>query len=162
MAGVLKPFQIPGLWDQPKSKRAQHVLDFAKANNCFVAEFGWRDHSLEPEEGETIAGGTYGGMRLVQEMANARFIVKSRLFEKVTLRSLGYFILEMSKQFINKDRMRRIIGDSGEAQESVLEAGKLKAIKGMFDIKVIPNSSMVIDQQAEAVKLNSLADRFMR
>jgi len=116
---------------------------------------------VKGEEGETIAGRTYGGMRLVQEMANARFIVKSRLFEKVTLRSLGYFILEMSKQFINKDRMRRIIGDSGEAQESVLEAGKLKAIKGMFDIKVIPNSSMVIDQQAEAVKLNSLADRFM-
>lgn len=55
MTGVLKPFQIPGLWDQPKSKRAQHILDFAKANNCFVAEFGWRDHSLEPEEGETIA-----------------------------------------------------------------------------------------------------------
>lgn len=55
MAGVLKPFQIPGLWDQPKSKRAQHVLDFAKANNCFIAEFAWRNHSSEPEEGETIA-----------------------------------------------------------------------------------------------------------
>lgn len=112
-------------------------------------------------EGETLAGRTYGGMRLVQEAANARFIIKARTFEKVTLKALGYFILEMSKQFINKDRVRRLFGEDAEITEYTLEAGKLKSIKGMMDMHVIPNSSMVIDQQAEAIKLNSLADRFM-
>lgn len=115
---------------------------------------------VKGNEGETLAGRTYGGLRLVQEMANARFIIKSRLFEKLTLKALGYFILEMSKQFINEDRVRRQFGENGEVVESKVEAGKLKSIKGMLDMKVIPNSSMVIDQQAEAMKLSSLADRF--
>jgi hypothetical protein len=112
-------------------------------------------------EGDSIAGRTYGGMRLVQEAANARFIVKSRLFEKLTLKALGYFMLEMSRQFINKDRVRRIEGEAGQIEEQKVQAGMLKAIKGMFDIKVIPNAAMVIDQQAEAMKMNAVADRFV-
>lgn len=112
-------------------------------------------------EGETLAGRTYGGLRLVQEASNARFIIKSRLFEKLTLKSLGYFILEMSKQFINKDRIIRQFGADGEAVSKEVSASKLKSIKGIMDMKVIPNSSMVIDEQAEAVKLNALADRFL-
>ena len=112
-------------------------------------------------EGETLAGRTYGGLRLVQEMANARFIIKARMFEKLTLSSLGYFMLEMSRQFINKDRVTRMAGDLGEAIEKKIKASDLKQIKGFMDIKVIPNSAMVIDQQAEAMKLNSVADRFV-
>lgn len=111
-------------------------------------------------EGETLAGRTYGGLRLVQEMANARFIIKSRMFEQLTLKSIGYFCLEMSRQFINKDRLSRIVGELGEIEEKTIKAGDLKQIKGFMDIRVIPNSSMVIDQQAEAMKLNSVADRF--
>lgn len=111
-------------------------------------------------EGETLAGRTYGGLRLVQEMANARFIVKARTFEKVTLKALGYFALEMSRQFINKDRLARMVGDMGDIEEKTIKAGDLKQIKGFMDIRVIPNSSMAIDQQAEAMKLNSVADRF--
>lgn len=112
-------------------------------------------------EGETLAGRTYGGLRLVQEAANARFIVKSRLFEKLTLKSLGYFALEMSKQFINKDRVVRYFGENDEPIEKTVKAGELKSIKGMIDMRVIPNSSMVVDQQAEAMKMNALADRMM-
>lgn len=112
-------------------------------------------------EGATLAGRTYGGLRLVQEAANARFIVKSKLFEKTTLKSLGYFMLEMSRQFINKDRVSRIIGDSLDVEEKVVKAGDLKQIKGFMDIKIIPNSTMQIDQQAEALRLNAVADRFM-
>lgn len=111
-------------------------------------------------EGESLAGRTYGGMRLVQEMANARFIVKSRLFEKVTLKSLGYFALEMSRQFITKDRMHRQFGET-MATDQKLEAHKLKAIKGFMDIKVVPNSTRVIDEQAEAVRLSSVTDRMI-
>lgn len=113
-------------------------------------------------EGDTLAGRTYGGLRLVQEASNARFIVKSRLFEKLTLKSLGYFILEMSRQFINKDRIVRQFGEDGvAATKGTISAADLKSIKGMMDMKVIPNSAMVIDQQAEAMKLNNLADRFL-
>lgn len=116
---------------------------------------------VKGNEGETIAGRTYGGMRLIQEMANARFIIKSRLFEKVTLKSLGYMMLEMSRQFFTKDRIRRMVGDTGTIQTQEIKVANLKQIKGFMDIKVIPNSSIVIDQQAEAIKLNSIADRFM-
>jgi hypothetical protein len=116
---------------------------------------------VKGSEGETLAGRTYGGLRLVQEMANARFIVKSRLFEKLTLKALGYFMLEMSRQFINKDRVRRMSGDDDSTVENELKAGELKQIKGFMDIKVIPNSSRVIDEQAEAMKLNAVADRFI-
>lgn len=113
-------------------------------------------------EGDTLAGRTYGGLRLVQEASNARFIVKSRLFEKLTLKSLGYFILEMSKQFINKDRIIRQFGEDGEAvTKGTISAGNLKSIKGFMDMKVVPNSAMVIDEQAEAMKMNNLADRFL-
>lgn len=112
-------------------------------------------------EGQTLAGRTYGGLRLVQEMANARFIVKSRLFEKIALKSLGYFILEFSRQFINKDRVARMVGETGNIEEKILKVNDLKTIKGFMDIKVIPNSSMVIDQQAEALKMNAIADRFL-
>jgi hypothetical protein len=70
-------------------------------------------------------------------------------------------MLEMSRQFINKDRVNRMSGDDGEAIESTLVAGELKQIKGFMDIKVIPNSSRVIDEQAEAMKLNAVADRFI-
>jgi hypothetical protein len=116
---------------------------------------------VKGEEGETLAGRTYGGLRLVQEMANARFIIKSRLFEKLTLKSMGYFILELSKQFLSEDRVRRMFGENGDIETKKLSVGKLKSIKGFMDMKVIPNSSMVIDQQAEAVKMNALADRFL-
>lgn len=116
---------------------------------------------VKGSEGESLAGRTYGGMRLVQEMANARFIVKSRLFEKMALKALGYFILEFSKQFISKDRITRMIGETGDIEEKELKAGDLKTIKGFMDIKVIPNSSMAIDQQAEALKMNAVADRFL-
>lgn len=112
-------------------------------------------------EGETLAGRTYGGMRLVQEMANARFIIKSRLFEKLTLKSMGYFMLEMGRQFINKDRIQRTVGEFGEVDEKKVNSGELKQIKGFMDITVIPNSTRVIDEQAEAIKLNAVADRFM-
>jgi hypothetical protein len=121
---------------------------------------GTQDY-VKGEEGQTLAGRTYGGMRLVQEMANARFIVKSRLFEKMALKALGYFILEFSRQFINNDRVSRIIGETGDMEEKNLKAADLKTIKGFMDIKVIPNSSMVIDQQAEALKMNAIADRFL-
>lgn len=116
---------------------------------------------VKGEEGQTLGGRTYGGMRLIQEMANARFIVKSRLFEKMALKSLGYFILEFSRQFINKDRVARMVGETGDIEEKTLKAGDLKTIKGFMDIKVIPNSSMAIDQQAEALKMNAVADRFL-
>lgn len=112
------------------------------------------------QEGDTMAGRTYGGLRLVQEAANARFIVKSRLFEKLTLKAMGYFMLEFSRQFINKDRVRRIVGETGSVTEKTAKAGDLKSIKGMMDIRVIPNSSMLIDQQAEAMRLDKVADRF--
>jgi len=111
-------------------------------------------------EGETLAGRTYGGMRLVQEMANARFIIKSRLFEKVTLKSLGYFMLEFSRQFINKDRVVRQFGEVGDVVERKIKTSDLKSIRGMIDMKIIPNSTKVIDEQAEAVKINAMADRF--
>lgn len=116
---------------------------------------------VKGNEGETLGGRTYGGLRLVQEMANARFIVKARTFEKVTLKALGYFALEMSRQFITKDRLTRMVGDMGNIEEKKLKASDLKQIKGFMDIRVIPNSSMAIDQQAEAMKLNSVADRFV-
>ena len=135
-------------------KEVEEMLNLVKRTS------GTEDY-VKGAEGESLAGRTYGGMRLVQEMANARFIVKSRLFEKLTLKSLGYFMLEMSRQFINKDRIRRITGETGDIEEKSIKAGDLKQIKGMFDIKVIPNSSMVIDQQAEAIKLNAVADRFV-
>lgn len=114
---------------------------------------------VKGNEGETLAGRTYGGLRLVQEAANARFLVKARLFEKMTLKSLGYFMLEMSRQFVNKDRVSRMIGEFGDAEAKTLKAGDLKSIKGFMDIKVIPNSSQQVDAQAEAIKLNSVADR---
>ncbi len=112
-------------------------------------------------EGTTLAGRTYGGLRLVQEAANARFIIKSRAFEKTTLKALAYFMLEMSRQFINTDRVKRIIGDSMDIEEKVVKASDLKQIKGFMDIKIIPNSTMQIDQQAEALRLNAVADRFL-
>lgn len=111
-------------------------------------------------EGGTVAGRTYGGMRLVQEVANARFIVKSRLFEKVTLKSLGYFMLEFSRQFISKDRILRLSGDMGHVSEKRISASGLKSIVGFMDLSVIPNSAMVVDQQAEAIRMNAVADRF--
>lgn len=116
---------------------------------------------VKGDEGSTLAGRTYGGLRLVQEAANARFIVKSRMFEKVALKSLGYFILEMSRQFLDKDRTKRMLGQFGEIVERSAKVSDLKSIKGFIDIRVVPNASAVIDQQAEAMKLNSVADRFV-
>lgn len=115
---------------------------------------------VQGEEGSSIAGRTYGGLRLAQEVANARFIVKSRLFEKVTLKSLGYFMLEFARQFISEDRIKRMSGDLGIVKEDRISAGGLKSIAGFMDLKVIPNSSAALDQQAEAMKLNAVADRF--
>lgn len=135
-------------------KEAQDLIELVRRVT------GTEDY-VKGEEGQTLGGRTYGGMRLIQEMANARFIVKSRLFEKMALKSLGYFILEFSRQFINKDRVARMIGETGDIEEKTLKAGDLKTIKGFMDIKVIPNSSMAIDQQAEALKMNSIADRFL-
>ena len=112
-------------------------------------------------EGDQVAGRSYGGMRLVQEAANARFIVKSRLFEKLSLKALGYFILEMSRQYVNKDRISRIVGEFGDEQIYSAKESDLKSIKGMMDIRVIPNSAHVVDQQAEAIRLNAVADRFV-
>ena len=113
-------------------------------------------------EGDSVAGRSYGGMRLVQEFANARFVIKGRTMEKQTLKALGYFDLEMSRQFINKDRMVRMAGRGADDDKSVkLEAAKLKMIKGYMDIRVVPNSAMVVDQQAEVMRVNSVADRFM-
>lgn len=112
-------------------------------------------------EGDSVAGRSYGGIRLVQEAANARFVVKSRLFEKQTLKALGYFILELSRQFINKDRFVRLAGRGTEEDQRVLiKAADLKQIKGFMDIKVTPNSATVIDQQAEIMRMNAVADRF--
>lgn len=116
---------------------------------------------VKGNEGETLAGRTYGGLRLVQEAANARFIVKSRMFEKTALKSLGYFILEMSRQFIGKDRTKRMLGEFGKIEEQTAKVSDLKSIKGFMDVKVVPNASAVIDQQAEALRLNSVADRFV-
>ena len=115
---------------------------------------------VKGSEGETLAGRTYGGLRLVQEMANARFVIKSRMFEKLTLKSLGYFMLEFGRQFINKDRVQRTVGEFGDVVEKKVNSAELKQIKGFMDITVIPNSSRVIDEQAEAMKLNAVADRF--
>jgi len=116
---------------------------------------------VKGEEGSTVAGRTYGGLRLVQEAANARFIVKSRMFEKTALKALGYFILEMSRQFIDEDRVKRMIGQFGEIVTSEAKVSELKSIKGFMDIRVVPNAAAVIDQQAEAMRLNSVADRFI-
>lgn len=115
---------------------------------------------VQGEEGASVAGRTYGGMRLAQEVANARFIVKSRLFEKVTLKALGYFMLEFARQFISEDRIKRISGDLGEIMENKISVGGLKSIAGFMDMKVVPNSSAALDQQAEAMKLNAVSDRF--
>lgn len=116
---------------------------------------------VKGDEGSSLAGRTYGGLRLVQEAANARFIVKSRMFEKTALKSLGYFILEMSRQFIDEDRAKRMLGKFGDIVTYESKASDLKSIKGFIDIRVVPNASAVIDQQAEAIKMNSVADRFV-
>jgi len=120
---------------------------------------GTKDY-VQGAEGETLAGRTYGGMRLVQEMANARFVVKSRLFEKVSLKAMGYFMLEFARQFMSKERIVRMSGDLGAISEEKIDPAKLKSIVGFMDMKVLPNSSMAVDQQAEAMKLNAMADRF--
>lgn len=112
-------------------------------------------------EGITLAGRTYGGLRLAQEVANARFAIKTTLFEQVTLRSLGYMMLEMARQFFDKDRIARLTGQAGEVEQEfyTIEVSKLKSIKGYMDIQVIPSSTRAIDEQAEAMKLNGLLDR---
>jgi hypothetical protein len=113
-------------------------------------------------EGMELAGRTYGGLRLAQEVANVRFLIKSTLFEEVTLRALGYMILEMSRQYINSDRVVRLVGEKSLLYDSEfykIEASQLKKIKGFMDIKVIPSSTRAVDEQAEAMKLNGLADR---
>lgn len=113
-------------------------------------------------EGISLAGRTYGGLRLAQEVANVRFLVKSTLFEQITLRALGYMILEMSRQFINEDRVVRIIGEKSLLYDSdfyKISALELKKIKGFMDIKIIPSSTRAIDEQAEVMKLNGLVDR---
>ncbi len=136
---------------------------FTEANELvkMIREITGVNDYVKGNEGEKLAGRTYGGLRLVQEMANARFIVKSRMLEKTGLKSLGYFILEMSRQFIDKDRIKRMIGQFGEIVTHEAKVGDLKSIKGFMDIRVIPNASAVVDQQAEAIKLNSVADRFI-
>ena len=113
-------------------------------------------------EGMTLAGRTYGGLRLAQEVANVRFFIKSTLFEQVTLRALGYFILEMSRQFFTKDRIVRLVGEKSlQAQSDIykIKVDELKSIKGYMDIQVIPSSTRAVDEQAEAMKLNALFDR---
>lgn len=115
---------------------------------------------IKGDRGQSLGGRTYGGMRLVQELVNARFIIKSRLFEKTALKSLGYFILELSRQYINKNRVKRMVGETGEIEEKLLKASDLKTIKGFMDIKILPNSAMAVDQQAEAMRMNTIADRF--
>lgn len=113
-------------------------------------------------EGMTLAGRTYGGLRLAQEVANARFAIKTTLFEEVTLRSLGYMMLEMSRQFLNKDRIVRLVGNYNDfegEQFYKIKASDLKSIKGYMDIQIIPSSTRSVDEQAEAMKLNGLLDR---
>ncbi|RMD72228.1 MAG: hypothetical protein D6822_01680, partial [Cyanobacteria bacterium J149] len=113
-------------------------------------------------ENITLAGRTYGGLRLAQEAANIRFLIKSTVFEQVTLKSLGYMMLEMARQFINKDRVVRIMGEKTlehKADFYKIKAADLKSIKGFMDIQVIPSSTRAVDEQAEAMKLNGLADR---
>lgn len=121
---------------------------------------GTKDNVQGGEEGVSPAGRTYGGMRMAQEMANARFVVKSRLFEKVTLKALGYFILEFSRQFMSKDRVTRMAGDMGTVEEKKISVAKLKSIVGFMDMQVVPNSAQSQDVQAEAMRLNAMADRF--
>lgn len=113
-------------------------------------------------EGITLAGRTYGGLRLAQEVANARFAIKTTLFEQVTLRSLGYMMLEMARQFFDKDRIVRLTGvgkNDIENEYYTIDVSKLKSIKGYMDIQVLPSSTRAIDEQAEAMKLNGLLDR---
>lgn len=120
---------------------------------------GTRDY-MQGEEGHSLAGRTYGGMRMAQELANARFVVKSRLFETVTLKALGYFMLEFSRQFMSKDRVVRMAGDTAAIEEKKISIAKLKNISGFMDMQVVPNSAMAQDVQAEAMRLNAMADRF--
>lgn len=116
------------------------------------------DDYTKGSEGATIGGRTYGGMRLIQEVANARFVVKSRLFEKLTLKSLGYSILEFSRQFFDADRTARLTGEQG-TRDLKVEVADLKSIRGFMDIRVTPDSAMVVDQQADAMRMNAVADR---
>lgn len=104
-------------------------------------------------EGIGIAGRTYGGLRLLQEVANLRFFIKTTVFETITLRALGYYILEMSKQFFNKKRIIRI---AGENKIKEIYPEDVRSIKGFMDIHVIPASTRAVDEQAEAMKLNTL------
>ena len=113
-------------------------------------------------EGMSLAGRTYGGLRLAQEVANVRLAIKSTLFEEVTLRSLGYMMLEMARQFFDKNRIIRLTGQKSldfEKEYYEIDVSQLKSIKGYMDIQVIPSSTRAVDEQAEAMRLNSLFDR---
>lgn len=113
-------------------------------------------------EGMSLAGRTYGGLRLAQEVANVRLAIKTTLFEELTLRSLGYMMLEMARQFFDKNRIVRLKGEKTfewEKEYYEIDVSQLKSIKGYMDIQVIPSSTRAVDEHAETMKLNSLFDR---
>ena len=109
-------------------------------------------------EGRTLVGRTVGGLRLLQEAANARFALKMRLFEHLALKTVGNAFLELDKQFISKERVLRITGEYGDKVIKV-SPEKLRTNVGYLDLDVVTNSSEAVDKQFEILKWNAIVDR---
>jgi len=102
---------------------------------------------------DALANETATGISLIQEAGSARFRLKIQNLEEMGIKPIGQMMVSMNEQFIDEEKVIRIVGPEGATFESI----KPEDLKGNFDVMVQAGSTLPVN---EAVRRKQVMDMF--
>lgn len=93
---------------------------------------------------DALANDTATGISLIQEAGNSRFRLKIRNLESA-IEKIGRFMISLNEQFIEEDKVVRILGDQGFEWKTI----RPDDLRGNFDVVVQSGSTLPNNEAVE-------------
>lgn len=97
---------------------------------------------------------TVGGVELLQQAANARFMFKLQLFENMALKSLGSYYVSRNFQFFNQTQS--VVTELGKIS---ITPDQIRSIRGNVHFVVETGSTKALSDQTEVTKWQDILNR---
>ena len=152
----------PGVVVQVNDMTGIQAIESKQANASAYREYEEWDKILQATTGASdyVTGGnepgmtdTAEGISLMQQAANARFMLKLNLFEQIGLKAMGVMYVQRNRMFFDKEQ--KVMTDKGPL---TITPNKIRMIRGNVNFIVDSNSTEAANSDKELRKWKLIID----
>lgn len=134
----IRPLIIPNITSLQESEQLRASIERTLGVSGYSAG--------TPQASSDQTRGTATGILAIQKAAATRYGHKLHIFEEMVIKRIGQFWIELDQQFIEEDRVIRIVGKGGNIEFKQI---KRDDIQGDFDVVPEAGSTEPLDKEAQ-------------